>query len=131
MQEQPVRLKLPSAVGIKYLAPVKVTALESVDKRLGSSDIGGNGDIVYVAKTEQIHLVWLMGLGRKRISEEKQQVYLVAGNAGADLLVTALRAAEIALDVKSRCLGNKLSGSTRSTKIMLGEYTAVCNTELY
>lgn len=93
MQEQPVSLKLPSAVGIKYLAPVKVTALESVDKRLGSSDIGGNGDIVYVAKTEQIHLVWLMWLGRKRISEEKQQVYLVAGNAGADLLVTALRAA--------------------------------------
>ena len=89
-RKQPVRLKYPSAVGIEYLTPVEVAALQRMDKRLGGSNIGRHRDIVYVAKTEQIHLVWLVGLRGKRISEEKQQVYLVAGNTGADLLVAAL-----------------------------------------
>lgn len=72
------RLFLSLIRGIEYRTPVKVASFEGVDKRLGSCDIGRNGYIVYVAQTQEIHLIGLMGLGSEGIAEEQQQVYLIA-----------------------------------------------------
>ena len=79
---------------------VEVSALKSVDERLGGSDVRCNGNVVYVAETEQIDVVRFVRLRVERVAEEYQTVDLVAGDAGSKLLVAALRAAEVTLDVK-------------------------------
>ena len=72
------------------IAPVQISALKSVDQYLSSSDVGSHGDVVHIAQAQQSHLIRLAGLGIDGVAEEQQQVDLVAGNAGRDLLVAAL-----------------------------------------
>ena len=48
------------------------------------------------------------------VSEENQHVNFVAGNPCRNLLVAALSAAEISLDVKAGSFGNKFSGCAGS-----------------
>ena len=71
-------------------APVKVAALEGVDKGFGGGNIGRNGNVVYIAESEQVDVVRLVGFRVQRIAEEYQQVDLVSGNAGSKLLIAAL-----------------------------------------
>lgn len=116
---------------IDDLPPVEVAPLKRVDKSLARGDICSNGNIVNVAKPQQIKLVRLMGLGVKRISEIEKQVYLVAGDTRAYLLVSALGAAQIPLNVKSRSLGYHFARSARSAKVVPRQYAAVSDTELH
>lgn len=81
-----------SAVGVDDIAPVQIAALQAMDEYLGRGDIGRDGDIVYVAQAQQIHFIGLMGLRADRVSEEEQQVDLVAGDARSDLLVAPMGA---------------------------------------
>ena len=41
--------KLCSALGVYDVAPVKVAALQTVDQYLGGGNVGGNGDLMYIA----------------------------------------------------------------------------------
>lgn len=103
---------------INDLPPVKVAPLKSVNKRLRSGYVSTHGNIVNIAKPEQIAFIWLMSFRRERVSEKQKQIYLIAGNSCAYLLRSALRAAQISLNVKSRCLLDHFSRSTRSTQVM-------------
>ncbi len=76
------------------IAPVQIAALQAMDEYLGRGDIGRDGDIVYVAQAQQIHFIGLMGLRADRVSEEEQQVDLVAGDARSDLLVAPMGAGQ-------------------------------------
>ena len=58
----------------------------------GSGNVGGNRNIVHIADAQQVHLVGLRGLSADGVTEEKQHVHFVAGDAGNDLLVTAVAA---------------------------------------
>lgn len=60
------------------ISPVKVAAVESVDKSLGCSDIRSYGYVMYVAKTKQICLVRFVRFSRYGISEKEEQVDLIA-----------------------------------------------------
>ena len=111
-------------------APVKVAAFKRVDKRLGGSDIGCNGNVVNVAQAQQVDVVRLVGLCVQRVAEEDEQVYLVAGNAGGELLVAALRSAQKTLYVKPGSLCDQFSGGAGGAYFMVAQNTAVCDTEL-
>ena len=65
-----------------------------------------------------------------RIAEEQEQIDLIAGNAGCDLLITALNTCQKALDLQTRCLGDQLAGGTRSHQFMLAQNPAIRRTEL-
>lgn len=56
--------------GVYDISPIKVAALERVDKRLGGSDICGGGDIMHVAQTQQTGFIRLMRLGTDGVAEE-------------------------------------------------------------
>mgnify|MGYP006914222508 CR=1 FL=1 len=72
------------------IAPIQIAALQAVDEHLGGGNVGGHGDVVHIAQAQQGHLVGLAGLRVDGVAEEQQQVDLIAGNAGSDLLVAAL-----------------------------------------
>ena len=76
--------------GIYYLTPVKVASFKGVYERLGSGDVRCHGDVVYIAQPQKIHFVRLMRLRSEGISEKEEQVYLIAGDTGAYLLIAAL-----------------------------------------
>ena len=86
--------------GINDLAPVKISSFKRMDKSLGSSDIGRNGNVMNIAESQQVHFIRLVGLGRKRISEKQEQVDLVARNTCAYLLISSLCTAQIPLNIK-------------------------------
>ena len=120
-----------SVVGVDDIAPVQIAALQAMDEYLGCGDIGRDGDIVYVAQAQQIHFIGLMGLRADRVSEEEQQVDLVAGDARSDLLVAPMGAGQKTLDAQARGLRHKLARRTCRAQIVLGKHAAVCNTELH
>ena len=70
---------------------------------------------MYVAETEQIHFVRFRCLAVDRVTEEQEYIDLVAGDPCSDLLIAALRAAEIPLDPQTSRLCNLLAGSSRRT----------------
>ena len=72
------------------ITPIQVAALQAVDEHLSGGNVGGHGDVVHIAQAQQGHLIGLAGLCIDGVAEEQQQVHLIAGNAGRDLLVTAL-----------------------------------------
>ncbi len=102
-----------------------------MDKRLGSGNVSAYRNVVNIAEPQQVHFVRLMRLGAQRVSEKQQQVYLIAGNTGAYLLISALGAAQIALYVKPCGLSDHLACSSCSAKIVAGQHTAVGNAELH
>ena len=108
-----------SAVGVDDIAPVQIAALQAMDEYLGCGDIGRDGDIVYVAQAQQIHFIGLMGLRADRVSEEEQQVDLVAGDARSDLLVAPMGAGQKTLDAQARGLRHKLARRTCRAQIVL------------
>ena len=79
------------------IAPVQIAALQAVDQHLGGGDVGCHGDIVHIAQAQQRHFVGLAGLSVDGVAEEQQQVDLIAGDAGCDLLVAALHTGQKAL----------------------------------
>ena len=79
-----------SVLGMHDVAPVEVAALKAVDEDFRSGDVSGQRDIVHITQTQQGHLVRLAGLCIDGVAEEQQQIDLIAGDAGRDLLVTAL-----------------------------------------
>ena len=79
------------------IAPIQIAALQAVDQHLGGGDVGGHGDVVHIAQAQQSHLVGLAGLCIDGVAEKQQQVDLIAGNAGRDLLVAALHTGQKAL----------------------------------
>ena len=110
---------------------VSVTALEAVDKDLSGGDVGGHRDVVDIAQAQQSHLIRLAGLCVDGVAEEQQQVHLVAGDAGRDLLVAALYARQKALHLQTGGFGDHLAGRTGCHQFMLAQNPAVRRTELY
>ena len=70
---------------------------------------------MYVAETEQIHFVRFRCLAVDRVTEEQEYIDLVAGDACCDLLVAALRTAQLPLDPHAYHLCHLLAGRSRCT----------------
>ena len=73
------------------ISPVQVAPAQTLNKNLGRGHIGGEGYVVLITEAG-----YLIGAGRVnvagRITEEKDEIDLVIGDPGADLLVAALTA---------------------------------------
>ena len=104
--------------------------IERADKDLGRCNIGGNGDVMYIAKTEKIALnLAVIRIGRG-IAEEEQKIDLVIRNAGSYLLCAAVFAEKKSLDLKSGSIGYVFAGAARSAKGVAAERAAIGNAEL-
>ena len=68
------------------------------DHEVCNIPVAGNRDIADHRDAEQCLDVWVMRMWLQRIPEEHQQIDLALGDTGADLLVTAVRAAPEAGD---------------------------------
>ena len=75
---------------VNDVAPVKVAAVQRMDQRFCGRDVGRNRNIVHITQTEQVCFVWFVWFCGDRVTEEEQQVDLIAGDACGDLLVAAL-----------------------------------------
>ena len=53
-QEVNLILILVSTAGIDEIAPIEVAAVKRDDKGLGGTDIGSDGNVIHIAKTEQL-----------------------------------------------------------------------------
>ena len=104
--------------------------LQAVDQHLGSGNVGGNRNIVHIADAQQVHLVGLRGLSADGVTEEKQHVHFVAGDAGNDLLVTAVAARQKALYVQAGGFGHKPPRGTRGDQPVLAQNLPIGNAEL-
>ena len=119
-----------SVLRVDDIPPIQVSTLQAVDEHLRGGDVGGQRDVMHITQAQQGHLVGLAGLCVDRIAEEQEQIDLIAGNAGCDLLITALNTCQKALDLQTRCLGDQLAGGTRSHQFMLAQNPAIRRTEL-
>ena len=111
------------------LTPVKVASFESEYKCLSCSDICCDWNVVYIAKSEKIHIVNICGLWIYRISEKQENVNFVAREQSKYLFCTAT-ATEVAFYGQTCCFTHLLSGSIGSHESMLGEYAAVSAAKL-
>jgi hypothetical protein len=96
---------ISAVLGVDDVAPVEVAALQTMDEHLCGGDVGGQRDVVHITQAQQRHLIGLTGLCIDGVAEEQEQIDLVAGDAGRDLLVAALDARQESLDLQARCLG--------------------------
>ena len=110
-------LHVEFGLGVCDLTPVEVTSVQRANKHLGGCNVGRNGNVMKVTKSQQVQIVISAGIGG--ISEEEEHIYLVEGNSGSDLLGASGGAGKKTLYFQSGSVGNILSGNTRSTKIVL------------
>ena len=115
--------------GIDNIAPVQVAPGQAQHQHLGGGDIAGIGDVVLVAQAGDIDDVrgGLLGVG---IVEAEDHVQLVIGDAGADLLATAVVKAHKSVDGQACGLGHHLAGGGGGAKGMLGQDAAIGGAEL-
>ena len=102
-----------------------------MDEHFGGGDVGGDGNVAHVAKTQQIHLVGFVRFRTDGIAEEQKQVDLVAGDAGRDLLVAPVHAGQKALDGQAGGLAHQLAGGAGGQQVVLTEHPAVSDAELH
>ena len=85
---------------------------------------------MHITQPQQSHLVGLAGLCVDGIPEKQQKIDLVAGNAGRDLLTSALDPRKEALHLQPGRLGDHFACSAGRNQFMLTQDAAVCRTEL-
>jgi len=83
------------------------------DHEVCGGPVAGNRDIADNRDSEQGLDVRVMRMWLQRIPEEHQQIDLALGDAGADLLVTAVRAAPEAGDRQPEILLQEVTGGGR------------------
>ena len=95
--------------GVNKLAPVKVTAAQTLHQNLRSGGVGGKGNLILVTKA--LNLVYIVkALGVCGIAEEENQVDLVEGDPCANLLCAALIGVHVEGDGKTGGLADQLAG---------------------
>ena len=62
---------------IDDVAPVKVAAVKAEDEHLGGGDVGRNGDIVHIAKPDELMHIRFVLVGCKRVAEKQNHVDFV------------------------------------------------------
>ena len=77
--------------GMQHLSPVQVAALQTHDEQFRAGQVGGDGHIVLGAVADGLnHVGIVLGIVGVGVGEQQHQIDLVVGDAGVDLLMTAL-----------------------------------------
>jgi len=74
---------------------------------------------MHITQAQQRHLIGFAGLCVDGIPEEQQQVDLIAGDAGCDLLIAALDPCQKALYLQARGLTDQFSGGACGYQLVL------------
>jgi len=117
--------------GAKHFAPVEVAPLQTHNKHFSTGQIGGNGNIMFVAVANGFnHLGIVPGLGGIGIGEQKNEIDLVIGDPGVDLLMTALLMAQQQCYGQIGIVSNQAAGGCGGEQIMLDQNTFISGAEL-
>ena len=92
------------ASGVEEVSPIQVAAIQCRDQHLGSGDVGCHGNVVTVAGKQQCIILFRKGLIGARVTEKEENIDLIIGNTGCDLLFTALLSCKHTLDIQAGCL---------------------------
>ena len=57
----------------------------SGDNQVSGGYVGGNGDVVHVARSQECLNIWIMGVLVQRIHQEENTIYLALGHTGCNL----------------------------------------------
>jgi hypothetical protein len=68
----------------------QVSQSVSGDNQVGGGYVGGNGDVVYVARSQECLNIWIMGVLVQRIHKEENTIYFALGHTGCDLGVSTV-----------------------------------------
>ena len=108
---------------------VQIAPGQAQHQHFGSGDVAGEGDVVLVAQAGNVGYVpghaFVGG-----IVEEENQVELVIGNAGTDLLAASVGVGEEAVDVQSGRFGHHMTGGVGGVEVVLGQDTGIGRAEL-
>jgi hypothetical protein len=129
---QPFSFAVHLGIRVYKFAPVKVAAVESADEDFGGRQVCRDGDVVNVAEAEQIGVVAVgFGVGsRQGVAEEKQQVYLIVGYAGNELLSPADLAGKQLFYLEPGRAFDVFPGSSGRAEAVLRQDTAIGDAEL-
>ena len=76
---------------MEHFSPIQIAPLQAHDKHFGRCQVGGDRNIVLVTMTNGLdHLGIIPRIDGIGIGEEQNQIDLIVGNAGVDLLMAAL-----------------------------------------
>ena len=116
---------------MQHLSPVQVAPLQAHDEHFGGSQVGGNGHIVLVTMADGFdHLAVIPGFGGVGIGKQQNQVNFVIGNAGIDLLVTALLMGKQQSDGQTGIVRNEAAGGGSGKQGVLHQNALVGSAEL-
>lgn len=117
-------------VWIYELAPVNISSFDSSYYYFGGSYICCNGNIMYIAETQQFIGYFISAGFDWRISEENYNVNFIIWYTGSNLLNTAVGTRKKAFYLKTGRLWYNFTCFTCCTDFLLTEYSAVCYAEL-
>ena len=122
---------LESGLAANHFAPIQVAPLQAHDEHLRACQIGGNGDIVLITVPDGFdHLAVIPGIGIVGVGEQQDQIDLVIGDPGIDLLVAALLMGQKKGNGQTGIVTNQPSGGSGGIQAVLGKHTLICGTEL-
>ena len=118
-------------LGMEHFSPIQIAPLQAHDKHFGGGQVGGDGHIVLVTMTDGLdHLGIVPGIDGIGIGEEQNQIDLIVGNAGIDLLMTALLMGKQQRQRQARIVGDQPTSGSSGIQIVLRQNVLVCSTEL-
>ena len=109
---------------------IQIPLIHAPQQHLGGGNVGGDGDTVHIAQTQQVLFGDAGRVCLERIPEEKHQIHLIAGDPGSDLLDTAQTTREIAMHGQTGGLRQQPSGGTGGNDSVFGQNGTVSSTEL-
>ena len=115
----------------QHFAPIQVAPLEAHDEHFSGGQVGGDGDVLLVAVADGLdHLGLVPGVGGIGIGEQQHQVDLVVGDAGIDLLMTALLMGKQQGNGQTGIVADETAGGGSRKQIVLDQHAFISSAEL-
>ena len=116
---------------MKHFTPVKIAPLQAHNGNFCAGKIGCNGHILLIAMTNGLNgLTVFPGIHGIGVTEQQNKIDLVIGDAGIDLLMTALLVRKQQRNGQTGIIRNQPTGSGCSKQIVLDKDALVGSTKL-
>ena len=117
---------------MEHFSPVQIASLQAHDEHFSRGQIGGDGHIVLVAMADGLdHLAVVPGLGGVGVGKQQDQVDLVIGNPGVDLLMAALFVRKQQGNGQTGIVCDQPTGSGGGEQVVFDKNALIGSTELY
>ena len=117
---------------MQNFTPIQVAALQTHNQHFSAGQVGSHGHIVLVAMAQGLHgLAVVPGIDGIGIGKQQDQVDLVVGDAGIDLLVTALLVRKQQGNGQTRVIRDQTTGGGGGKQIVLDQNAFISSAELH